>query len=787
MKFSIIIPTYKYPLEGLRKTFESLFTYTDLEDKEIIVVSNGQSEEVNQYLKDLRSKKLIKLLIYPEPLGYARAINNGIKNSMGEYIILLNDDIELLPQEKDLWINMLLQPILENPRIGFTGPLKASHSIPNTDIVIDFIIFFCVLIPKKIFIEIGLLDEGFGMAGAEDTEFCYRASKLGYTIQEVPPNQIKFNPEIDKYTGGFPIFHEGSYTVTRLEGHDGLYERNTQRLNDIVLMSGERINIGKSDRIGFFEAPRWIFFKEVLEQFEKENGRKAKVLEFGCGTTYQLRYFGDLVDFYLGIDYDPYVVDFAKIDFKGNRRYFIKGEILSILRERKDLLDYFDFVVASEILEHIDNWKEAFYKIATKSRGYFITLPYNEPPEIGFKYHKHFNITEKDFEFLKDYEIFYQTWGGTVTQNKEEKNIKTFYFLKRPPKPKLRILAYVVTRDRYFITLPLTIQSLINQNRMPDKILIIDDGNQKDWENSPLFKYLEGMIYEKGGSLEIKKVPQKGQVYCHQKVNTEWGKDFDWVFRIDDDEVAEKDVIENFEKYILSLGKGGERIGAVGVGCFLPYSWYLKDYHPITDFGIKVNEIYLPNIQWSNYEGPIEVEHLHSCFFYKAGIVNYPLNLSPVGHREETIFTYRLFIEKKKLIAFPNWKVYHLQQPMGGIRTHKDPSLYEKDQRVFTEFLKMNKIFIKEPFWVVDIGGIGDSLVLKRILPEIKEKHKDKQIVLATDKKELYNDIDYVRIVTLALARRVLPNFDEYNIYRFMETNKWNKSIEEAYRRMYVG
>jgi len=787
MKISIIIPTYKYPLEGLKKTLDGVFKFTDLNDKEIIVVSNGQSDDVNNYLRELRDQGLIKLLIFPQPIGYAKAINTGIKHSFGDYLVLLNDDIELLPQEKDQWINMMLFPLLEDPSIGFTGPLKATHHVPGTEIFVDFIIFFCVMIPKKIFIQIGLLDEGFGMAGMEDTEFCFRASKFGYRCQEVPPNQLKYNPELQKYVGGFPIYHEGSYTVTRLEGPAGLYEKNTQRLNDIILMSDERAFIGKSDFIGFYEAPRWIFLAEKLKEFYEEYGRKPKILELGCGTTYQFKYIKDLYDIYVGIDKDPYVIDFAKIDFNGRRRFFICYDIKDLLEKKKSFLSQFDFVIASEILEHLDNIKETYYHIVTNSNGFFITLPYNEAQETGFKYHKHFNLTEKDFDFLKDYETYYQTWGGEVTQNKENKNIKTFYFFKKPSKPKLKILAYVITRDRYFITLPLTIQSLLNQTRVPDKILVIDDGDQKDWENTPLFKYLEGIAYEKGTILEIKKEKQRGQVYNHQKVNKELGKDFDWLFRIDDDEVAEYDLIEKFEKYVLGLQASAARIGAIGVGCYLPYSWFLKEYHPISDFGIKIEEVYLPNIQWSNHEGPIEVEHIHSCFFYKPGIANYPSNLSLVGHREETIFTNQILNAGKKLIVFPNWKVYHLQQPMGGIRSHTDHTMFQKDEAIFREYLKRNKKIYKEPFWVVDIGGIGDSFVLKQVLPEIIEKHSDKQVLLATDKPDLFKDENKVRIVSLALAKRVLPDFDNYNIYKFMEQNKWDKSIKEAYRRLYVG
>ena len=57
----------------------------------------------------------------------------------------------------------------------------------------------------------------------------------------------------------------------------------------------------------------------------------------------------------------------------------------------------------------------------------------------------------------------------------------------------------------------------------------------------------------------------------------------------------------------------------------------------------RMEHIYsAPNIQWSVGKGVVEVDHLHSTFLYRANIVDYNLELSPVAHREETIFTYEL-------------------------------------------------------------------------------------------------------------------------------------------------
>lgn len=46
----------------------------------------------------------------------------------------------------------------------------------------DFVTFFCVLIKKEVFLDIGLLDERFYPGGYEDDDFCERANLAGYKI-----------------------------------------------------------------------------------------------------------------------------------------------------------------------------------------------------------------------------------------------------------------------------------------------------------------------------------------------------------------------------------------------------------------------------------------------------------------------------------------------------------------------------------------------------------------------------------------------------------------------------
>lgn len=118
VKYSIIIPTaFSFLEKYLKPCIESLIKYTSLEDKEIIVISNGSTDETDKYVLSLG--KPFKLLSFPEALGYSAACNKGIDVAKGKYIIFCNNDVTFLEQEKDSWVTMLTEPFVTEPgKIG---------------------------------------------------------------------------------------------------------------------------------------------------------------------------------------------------------------------------------------------------------------------------------------------------------------------------------------------------------------------------------------------------------------------------------------------------------------------------------------------------------------------------------------------------------------------------------------------------------------------------------------------------------------------------------------------
>lgn len=218
MKYSILIPTYNH-VEDLKKTIESIKSTTTLnEEIEVIIVSNGCKDGTKEYIESLGDP--FKLLYWDKPLGYTRAMNVAISLSDAEYVILLNNDIEILDWGKNnYWINCLEEPFKKFPRAGVSGPAKEWRGGQG------WLLFCIAMIRRSLFKEIGLLDEIFSPGAGEDTDFCMRAIKAGYTMHQVPEETLAASYQLN-----YPIFHKGSATMLEFPNHEEIYARNEEVL-----------------------------------------------------------------------------------------------------------------------------------------------------------------------------------------------------------------------------------------------------------------------------------------------------------------------------------------------------------------------------------------------------------------------------------------------------------------------------------------------------------------------------------------------------------------------------
>src|SRR4029077_4384987 len=97
---------------------------------------------------------------HEKPLGFTSATNVGIGLARGEYVVLLNNDTVLLRQARNAWIDLLMGPFLKDPKVGITGPVKFHWDLGGIER--HAIAFWCAMIRRDLFGQIGVLDEAFG-------------------------------------------------------------------------------------------------------------------------------------------------------------------------------------------------------------------------------------------------------------------------------------------------------------------------------------------------------------------------------------------------------------------------------------------------------------------------------------------------------------------------------------------------------------------------------------------------------------------------------------------------
>jgi len=321
-----------------------------------------------------------------------------------------------------------------------------------------------------------------------------------------------------------------------------------------------------------------------------------------------------------------------------------------------------------------------------------------------------------------------------------------------------KVLCSIATRGRYHSTLPLVLQAVINQTWLPNKIVIFDDNDEpQDMRGNFIYGNLFDQMSVKGIEWEWLFAEKKGQHHIHQKAN-EMG--YDWVWRVDDDCIPEPTVLQSLYSHATQI----ENVGAVGGSIITG-----KPVNASKSTGHIENIDNEPNIQWDFIKGIREVMHLHCSFLYRAGVHDFNLGLSRVAHREETLFTYGLYLKGYKVLTAPHATSWHMKNPEGGIRAETKREMFDHDEQIFRNFLS----YSGRPIVVLNCG-LGDHIVFSKILPEL-----DNPAVFTC-----YPEIIAGR--SIAEAQHLFGDLDQWNIYKKMDQWKWTDSLENAYRKLYL-
>lgn len=229
MKLSIVIVSYnvKYYLE---QCLHSVYRSQDVEEPEVFVVDNCSSDGSVPFLRERYPQ--VHYIENADNVGFARANNQAIRQSRGEYVLLLNPDtiltehtlhdvVAVMDQRADaggLGVRMLRtdgtfalesRRGLPTPWVAFCKMSGLARLFPRSRTFgryymryldetqindIDVISGAFMLLRRSALDAVGLLDETFFMYG-EDIDLSYRLQLGGYRNLYVPTPILHYKGE----------------------------------------------------------------------------------------------------------------------------------------------------------------------------------------------------------------------------------------------------------------------------------------------------------------------------------------------------------------------------------------------------------------------------------------------------------------------------------------------------------------------------------------------------------------------------------------------------------------
>ena len=166
------------------------------------------------------------------------------------------------------------------------------------------------------------------------------------------------------------------------------YDQNQYRF--LLSNNYERAVFLKGDPVYPREATRYLWANRNL----KENLLGQSVLEIGCSTGYGSQFLPNNIQ-YLGLDYDPVIIQVAQEQQWNENTSFVQADI-NIYP-----LQQYDTIIAFELIEHIDNGLEIAQKLKKHCKRLLLTTPHNEPPGFWGEHHKLHGLNESHFPGFK--------------------------------------------------------------------------------------------------------------------------------------------------------------------------------------------------------------------------------------------------------------------------------------------------------------------------------------------------------------------------------------------------
>lgn len=241
---SILIPN-KDHIEDLKKCMESIEQKSTYRNFEFVVIENNSTEEETfAYYKEIAKKENVQVVYYKGGFNFSKINNFGAKYAKGEYLLLLNNDTEIITPE-------CLQELLGycmREDVGIVGAKLCydDDTIQHAGVVIGFggmaghafiessrfdtgymgrimcaqdysaVTAACMMTKKSVYNAVGGLTEALEVA-FNDIDYCLKVRELGKLVvynpyaelyhyesksrgmEDTPEKVERFNSEVAKF------------------------------------------------------------------------------------------------------------------------------------------------------------------------------------------------------------------------------------------------------------------------------------------------------------------------------------------------------------------------------------------------------------------------------------------------------------------------------------------------------------------------------------------------------------------------------------------------------------
>ncbi|GAB2502995.1 hypothetical protein GCM10008940_00700 [Microbulbifer agarilyticus] len=224
---SIIIPT-RDQLVLLRQCVDSVMNSTRWKEFEIIIVNNSSEDpKTIEYLTSVISER-VRVFDYDKPFNYSAINNFAAERANGDFLLLLNNDVEVISED---WLCAMLGHAAR-PDVACVGAnlFYSNNTHQHAGVVIGYggvaghahkfferghsgymnrlittqnytaVTAACLLIDKKIFFEVGGLDEINLTVAFNDVDLCLKANAAGYRNVWVPNAQLYHHESVSRGT-----------------------------------------------------------------------------------------------------------------------------------------------------------------------------------------------------------------------------------------------------------------------------------------------------------------------------------------------------------------------------------------------------------------------------------------------------------------------------------------------------------------------------------------------------------------------------------------------------------